>query len=248
MTRRERKEARLTKRLEWAATRDRQAAAGFDRARTIADGIPLGQPILVGHHSEGRHRRDIARIDAGMRAGVESEKMAATHRSTAAEIGRQLDRSVFSDDADALDALRARIAEHEAKRERMREVNRLYRKGNAAGLLELGLVLEELRAKLAAAGAYWGKAPHLPYELSNLGGRIAADRKRLADIEAQQTRAAAATAAPGGIIIEGEAWIRVTFAEKPPRAILDALKAAGYRWGAGSWVGERAKLPAEVQS
>ncbi|MFH8253090.1 DUF3560 domain-containing protein [Microbacterium sp. B2969] len=30
-------------------------------ARRIADGIPFGQPILVGHHSEARHRRDLAR-------------------------------------------------------------------------------------------------------------------------------------------------------------------------------------------
>jgi Domain of unknown function (DUF3560) len=30
--------------------------------RQIADGIPLGQPILVGHHSETRHRRDVERM------------------------------------------------------------------------------------------------------------------------------------------------------------------------------------------
>jgi len=248
MTRRERKEARIARRLEWAAGRDQKAEQGFDRARRIADGIPLGQPILVGHHSERRHRRDLERIDSGMRQVVESAKMAEQHRSTAAEIGRQLDRSVFSDDADALEALEARIAEHEATRARMKEVNRLYKKGDAAGLEALGLNLEALRAKLAEAGPYWGKAPHLPYELSNLGGRIAADRKRLELIRAQQGRAAAAEAAPGGVVIEGAEWVRVTFAEKPSRAILDALRAAGFRWGAGSWVGERAKLPAEVQA
>lgn len=36
----------------------------------IAEGIPFGQPILVGHHSEKHARRDAARIDAGMRKAV----------------------------------------------------------------------------------------------------------------------------------------------------------------------------------
>lgn len=27
------------------------------------------------------------------------------------------------------------------------------------------------------------------------------------------------------------------------RSVLDALKAAGFSWGAGHWIGERAKLP-----
>ena len=35
------------------------AQAAADR---ISDAIPFGQPILVGHHSEGRHRRDLDRI------------------------------------------------------------------------------------------------------------------------------------------------------------------------------------------
>lgn len=45
-----------------------------DRARravaAIADNIPLGQPILVGHHSEKRARKDAQRIQDGMRKAV----------------------------------------------------------------------------------------------------------------------------------------------------------------------------------
>ncbi|WP_024516992.1 DUF3560 domain-containing protein [Bradyrhizobium sp. Tv2a-2] len=36
----------------------------------IADNIPLGQPILVGHHSEKHARRDAERIENGMRKAV----------------------------------------------------------------------------------------------------------------------------------------------------------------------------------
>jgi hypothetical protein len=49
-------------------------AADADTARKavdrIADGIPLGQPILVGHHSERHARKDAERIESGMRKAV----------------------------------------------------------------------------------------------------------------------------------------------------------------------------------
>lgn len=48
--------------------------ADADRARegvaAIADNIPLGQPILVGHHSERHARKDAERIENGMRKAV----------------------------------------------------------------------------------------------------------------------------------------------------------------------------------
>jgi len=49
-----------------AADSERAAAA----VRQIADGIPLGQPILVGHHSERHARKDAERIENGMRKAV----------------------------------------------------------------------------------------------------------------------------------------------------------------------------------
>jgi phospholipid N-methyltransferase len=50
-------------------------AADADRARkavaAIADNIPFGQPILVGHHSERHARKDAERIENGMRKAVQ---------------------------------------------------------------------------------------------------------------------------------------------------------------------------------
>lgn len=47
--------------------------------------IPMGQPILIGHHSEGRHRRDLARMDTNMRKGVEATKTAEQEAKLAAD-------------------------------------------------------------------------------------------------------------------------------------------------------------------
>jgi hypothetical protein len=46
------------------------ASSAEKGVRAIMDGIPPGQPILVGHHSEARARRDKKRIDSGMRRAV----------------------------------------------------------------------------------------------------------------------------------------------------------------------------------
>jgi hypothetical protein len=69
-----------------------EATRRFDAAHSTLDCIPMGQPILVGHHSEGRHRRDIARAENNMRRGVdayrEAEATADAAKGSAALIDR----------------------------------------------------------------------------------------------------------------------------------------------------------------
>lgn len=194
MTRRERLERKLELREEWASKARARSDAAFEGARRIADGIPFGQPILVGHHSERHARRDQDRIHRGMQRGCEQADLAKHHASKADGLARQLDTSIFSDDPDAVKQIEARIAEREAKRERMKRINALYRKGDAEKLrAEFGIDYEALRAKLEAPGVYsWCRIPYAAYELSNLGNRIRADKERLKAIRARQERA------PGG--------------------------------------------------
>lgn len=63
-----------------AATR---ADARWEAARGILGSIPPGQPILVGHHSEGRHRRDLARADGHERASIAEGRKADYHANRA---------------------------------------------------------------------------------------------------------------------------------------------------------------------
>ncbi len=51
--------------------------------RESATGIPLGQPILVGHHSEKRHRKTIERADNAMRKSIEESKKAQEYENRA---------------------------------------------------------------------------------------------------------------------------------------------------------------------
>lgn len=241
MTRRERLENKIDRRLEWARTRESRANHTLNNRPSYAsDWAFITQP---------GHIPSRARLIAQESKAFESLAVAEHHRSAAAGLQDQLDRSIYSDDQNAIEALEARIAEHEAKRARMVQVNKLYRKGDAEGLAALGINLETLKTELAAKGPYWGDAPHLPYEMQNLGGRIRADKQRLEQIKARSERAAAAQDSPNGITLEQReyGYVRVTFAEKPDRSILDALKAAGFFWGSGSWAGKAEALPACVR-
>lgn len=53
-----------------SARRAKDAERAHAAVERIADGIPLGQPILVGHHSEKRARKDAEKIESGMRRAV----------------------------------------------------------------------------------------------------------------------------------------------------------------------------------
>jgi hypothetical protein len=46
----------------------------FKSANAISSFIPMGQPILIGHHSESRHRKDLKRIDNCMQKSIEDAK------------------------------------------------------------------------------------------------------------------------------------------------------------------------------
>lgn len=55
---------------DYSASRKEDAERARENVAAIADNIPLGQPILVGHHSERRARKDAERIENGMRRAV----------------------------------------------------------------------------------------------------------------------------------------------------------------------------------
>src|SRR5690348_14788034 len=59
----ERAESRADRFAAYSDARQADAEQARAAVSAIADQIPLGQPILVGHHSEARARRDAERIE-----------------------------------------------------------------------------------------------------------------------------------------------------------------------------------------
>jgi hypothetical protein len=174
MTYRERREARAERLRSWAGSREQKSEAAFGNAHRIAEQIPFGQPILVGHHSEGRARRDQGRIENGMRAGIEHGRKAESMRSRADNIEAAAARAIYSDDPDAIERLNVKLAQLEAERETMKATNTEYRKQH--------------RDELKAMSPYerGQSVPYPSYALTNLGGTITRTRQRIEQLTRAQ--------------------------------------------------------------
>lgn len=258
MTRRERLERKVERRREWAEKAKQKSEAAFDAVHRIADAIPLGQPILIGHHSERHARRDAERIHNGMARAVELDDKAKRHVEKAAGLEGQLETCIFADDHDAIEQLRERIAERKIAADHMVAVNKAWKKllaGNAADLLAMGWDVEMIEhAKMRIARLHhWENKPHPGFEMTNLRACIRRDEQRIKEIEARNAKAAEAEAA-GGVVVKylagpgNDGYCTVTFAAKPEREILNALREAGFWWGRGSWTGRAEKLPEIVKN
>ena len=70
------KQARIDRLRERADKARKEASSRYETARKMGSVIPMGQPILVGHHSEKRDRNYRARIDTNYRKGYEAGEKA----------------------------------------------------------------------------------------------------------------------------------------------------------------------------
>ena len=239
MTRRERAEARLERRREWAAGRAAKAEGLFAR----------GDKFRGDHafNTQPGHIPERARVLAAHDRGCEHLKVAAHHEAKALGLERQLATTIFSDDADAVEALRAKAAGLTARRDEAKRLNSWWRRrGTMSGCP--GVTDAEAAAwdaDIPTRYTWERKGPTRPYELTSLSAEIRRCAARIAEIERQSTLVERADAA-GGCIVEGGDFVRVTFAATPERSVIDSLKSADFRFSGGSWLGERAKLPAGI--
>lgn len=185
MTYRERKTRKAERLHEWADKREAKSNESYEQFKKIADFIPAGQPILVGHHSEKRHRADLARMDRRMEQVSDHQDKAEAMRQKAANIANQLDHSIYSDDPDAIEQLEQRVAELEAERNGIKAYNVSCRKGqpNVEVLNEARRRDIEGCIRLGFAGVR-GEFPR--FALSNLNGNINRNLKRLELLKKRQ--------------------------------------------------------------
>lgn len=80
----ERAEQRAERFEDYSERRASDAERAHEAVAAIADGIPMGQPILVGHHSERHARRDAEKIENGMRRAVKMWETSKYWQSRAA--------------------------------------------------------------------------------------------------------------------------------------------------------------------
>jgi Domain of unknown function (DUF3560) len=79
----ERAEGRAAYHGEVAGKASAASNAAWQAEHGILDMIPMGQPILVGHHSERRHRRDLERAENLRRKGMAEAERSEYHADRA---------------------------------------------------------------------------------------------------------------------------------------------------------------------
>lgn len=244
----EAKQAARRDRLEAAADR---AEARADHAYKRADmseattGIPFGQPVLVGHHSEARHRRAIEKADRAMRASIEESKRATELRGRAAAVGTG---GISSDDPDAIAKLTDQLEKAEKTQELMKAANKIIRKWMKRGVTHetTGPDFDAMAEELAQLGRafsveevrklikpYLGSVGFASFSLSNNTANMARIKKRIEALKAAAQRETKAHDYQGicEVIENTEAnRVQIIFPGKPDADTRAALKSNGFRW------------------
>lgn len=239
-----RKQARIDRLEERAASKAAESDRLFAAGTEALSHIPLGQPILIGHHSERRDRayrgRAIGKIDRSFEAQKQADELARRAAAAASN------NAISSDDPNAPDKLRERIAELERKQEQEKAVNKILQRKpknlttpeKVAALVELLKVSEATAAKLFEPDCM-GYVGFPPYHLQNRNANIRRLRERLTEREANANTETTETEHDGFTVREDADLnrVQIIFPGKPDEATRSLLKSHGFRWAPseGAW-------------
>lgn len=226
-----RKEARIERLREKSEKMKAESVEAFSNARKIQDSIPMGQPILIGHHSEKRARRDRDKIDANIKKSVEKqelaeyydEKIKATEKNT----------KISSDNPQAIELLEDKISKLKARQQRYKDMNKYYRKHKTM------LGFEDLSDEKAAEinkrideDYSFNKKPAPSYILSNLNSMIKSTEKRLEQLKELDEMEYEEIEFDNCTVISNDETNRVEmhFGYKPDEDVRSLLKRKGFKW------------------
>jgi len=236
---------RINHKIEYAEVKAAELSASSDAffSKSVEDhtGIPCGQPILVGHHSEGRHRRAIEMFGTHVKGALEDADKAKFYAERAERL--KSNSVISSDNPEAVNLLKTKLAALEAQREKMKGTNAAWRKhlkGDSEPLKALFSDENIIKLTEKVDKAYsWEKQPYAAWQLSNLAGNITTIKERIARLEKVQQIEEKEEVINGVTIkIDKEDnRVRLLFDGIPEQAKRETLKRNGFRWSplAGAW-------------
>lgn len=252
MTREERIEAYHARRAERVERlRDRATAKRheadriLETARHRADMIPFGQPILVGHYSEGRDRNFRSKISRGYDKGFSTQKDAQRLEDRADNM--EGNTAIMADNPEADTLLNSKVASLERLQAHYKAINAAIRKeakngteAQIAAVVAAGCTPEDAARYVIppAHMACYGQGIQ-SFTLANLSARIRDAKKRAEKITKVQALPVQETEGTNARIEDNppENRIRLFFTGKPEREVIDQLKRGGFRWtpSLGCW-------------
>lgn len=237
MTRKERQEARAERYRQIAENADKRATAAFNASSAAVENIPLGQPILVGHHSEKAHRRALERSNGAMMRSVHESEKAAYYRQKAEAV--ENNDNIYIGDEDAVERLTKKIAELTALQEQMKGANKVIRAKSLTdaekieALIHLGISRPKANKMVGSQFIFPG------YMLTNNNAKINAAKKQLRKAESLASKQDREYTIDDITIEEcySENRVRIYFPGKPDAEMITKLKHNGFRWAPsmGCW-------------
>jgi len=231
----ERKEDKISTLKRRARNATEIANQEYCRARELGSIIPFGQPILIGHHSEGRHRALLKRIEAKQRKASEAYEKAAYYENRADSA--ETNQSISGDDPEALARYQEKLAKLEKTQEYMKAVNKAWKQGYTA-LVELGLSEAESE-KLANEK----NQPCPSWMLGNNSAEIRRVKQKIETLKRIDGMDAEKIKFNGGEMLVNVGLNRVQFIfDAIPSPLIRAiLKSYGFKWAPsqGAWQRQR---------
>jgi hypothetical protein len=237
MTRKERQEARAERYRQFAENAEKRATAAFNASSAAVENIPLGQPILVGHHSEKAHRRALERSNGAMMRSVHESEKAAYYRQKAEAV--ENNDNIYIGDEDAVERLTKKIAELTALQEQMKGANKVIRAKSLTdaekieALIHLGISRPKANKMVGSQFIFPG------YMLTNNNAKINAAKKQLKKAESLASKQDREYTIDDITIEEcySENRVRIYFPGKPDAEMITKLKHNGFRWAPsmGCW-------------
>ena len=226
---------RIDRYTELAQKSESKSDDAYKKAKKESSMIPFGQPILVGHHSEKRHRNHLKRIDGVFEKSFKEQEKADYYRNKAE--AAQNNTAIFSDDPDAIQKLKDKIASLEQSQSEMKRINKEFRqnKGDITKVDFDQKLLREIKSNVQS----WHKVPFPTYALSNNNANIRRLKQRLTRLERMSSDTPTEIEKNGVKIVENvrENRCQIFFPGIPDESIRKFLKSHGFRWSRynGCW-------------
>ena len=165
------------------------------------------------------------------------QKMLDTEKKITAKIYKKYIPSdiIKNGDSDSVEKLKAKIKAQEARRELMKQANKIVRTkaDNETKTLELKKLgfSEDLAYELLNPRFHYAKG-YQTFELSNLGALIRTNKQRLAFLERQKSKVDSEEVKETCIVkvCYADNRVRVFHESKPDKTVIQSLKSNGFRW------------------
>lgn len=219
----------------------------FSKGFCETTGIPMGQPILVGHHSEQRHRKTIKRYENAMRKNIADAEKAQYYEEKAKRLEKNT--VISSDDPEAVIKIKEKLLKLEKKLNRMKELNSKLRKFKTRSNALIEFKKEsyedkdkELLIKMVDNHFYALPPERIKayyFNTSNINSEIRRLKDRVDFLEKQNSKVTKSYVYEGVEVVENveENRLQLFFDGKPELEVRTKLKQNGFRWSPynGCW-------------